>query len=176
MGTTPHGIVYAESSGAPQAWVDSLNMANSIDDKFDDYELFNSWTLEFTGGFVSAGSGGVMEGHYCQIGKLVHAEFRIQVGTSPTFTGTTLDLDLPVPAFVWGGNGVWGPLGSWIIRNNSPTEFYAGSIGLSSTSTGRASFAGAWNGTEPAGRVTNTLPIAFAVDDEFSGTLDYRAA
>ncbi|HTF39067.1 MAG TPA: hypothetical protein VK754_00545 [Propionibacteriaceae bacterium] len=175
MGTTsPHGIVYAESGGAPQAWVDSLNMANSIEDALAAYELVNSWTPVFNTGPTGLGSGGSAEGSYVQLGKLVIGSFQIVLGTSPTVSGT-FELNLPVPIFSW--TAPYMNIGSWTGRDDSPTVYYGGSIVMISTSPSRAHFSGVDSGTPSSSRrVSDTSPHTWAVNDVLTGNFMYRAA
>jgi len=172
MGTTsPHGIVYAESSGAPQAWVDSLNMANSIEAALNEYESANAWTPVFSNGFTSVGGAGQQEGFYYQIGKLVHAEFYFELASGFAMGSSNWLLTLPVAASAWAGFKTRA-LGTWAIRDDSGPNHFAGALISASVSTG-VWFGGA---DQPGGRVTETNPVAWAIGDILSGVLDYRAA
>ena len=178
MGTTGHGLVYVDSNDPPQAWVDSQNLAESVEAALDAYETWNEWTPIFNPGPTNWGSGGGVEGHYMQIGKLVHAEFRGQLGTGFVYGAGTTVLALPVPAFEFTvGNQLQAAVGSWIVRDESATRHYSGSIGIFGVSATSVSFAGAWDSTTPTFlRINETLPLTWQVDDIISGVLDYRAA
>jgi len=172
MGTTQHGIVYAESGGAPQAWVDSLNMATSIEDALDAYESVNAWSPVFSNGFISVGGAGIDEGFYYRLGNHVHAEFYFQLASGFTLGSSNWLLTLPVAASSWAGDFKARALGMWAIRDDSVPSHYAGALISASAATG-VWFAGA---DQPGGRVTESNPITWAAGDVLSGVLDYRCA
>jgi hypothetical protein len=128
---------------------------------------------------VTIGTGAIREGWWQQIGDAVLWGFRLQFGTSPAFTAEA-NLDLPVVAFAGGGLSLQGCVGSWIFRDTSAVNHYAGSIGIWDSAGVQCSFAGTWDGTAPRKRLGDNagtdLPVAVAVDDVLSGTGYYRAA
>jgi hypothetical protein len=136
---------------------------------------YTSWTPTFVTGPTSVGSG-IRQGFYEKVGKTVHAEFRVELGSGFTYTSGTTELTLPVPAFVWGGSGIQATIGNWTARNNSVPSHYAGSLGIFSSGANSVSFNGAWDGSAPKSRVDSNDPVAWASGDVLSGVLDYRAA
>lgn len=137
---------------------------------------WKSWTPVWTTGPTNVGSGGFNQGSYIQQGKMVHAEFRVQLGSSPTWGSGTTELVLPVPAFQWAGTGLQASVGSWIARNNSVPSHYTGTIGIHSSAATSVSFGGAWDNAAPRGRVDSNDPVPWVNGDIFSGSMDYRAA
>lgn len=109
------------------------------------------------------GTGPASEGYYQTIGRMVMWWFRVQLGTSPSGSGTYL-LDLPVTAYTGGGNGLNACLGNWNYRV-SGTVFYAGSMSVFASNGLQASF----TLTSSTGRMNNTTPVSPAVDHVFSG-------
>lgn len=181
MPTTGHGIFYPNSSDPVFPWEDMQDLADSVEAALDAYEAWTSWTLTWTGlgGITSVGAGGQVQGIYEQIGKLVHAEFRIELGTGFTWSGGTLELNLPVTAYTgWLGAGNQAALGFWTVRDDSVPDHYAGTLGLAGPSGAACHFNGAWDGTAPKKRVSGSgnIPVTWAAGDIISGALQYRAA
>ena len=177
--TSSHGIYYPNSTSPPQVWADMQTAATSVETALTTYETWTSWTPVYTTGPTTLGAGGVSEGFYQQIGKMVHAEWRTELGTGFAFTGTTFEMVLPLPAYVgWGGAKIQASLGSWLARDDSVPSHFAGTIGLWAAAGLSCSFGGAWNGTSPSSRVSSsaTNPITWAAGDIFGGVLTYRAA
>lgn len=140
------------------------------DDMFDLNLFTPTWTN------VTIGTTGVAnEGWYQQIGSMVMWGFRLELGTGGSFS-STINLDLPVPAYVGGGLSLQNNIGSWLLRDTSASNHYAGSIGIWSGSGLSCSFAGAWDGTAPRTRVNASSPVATAAGDVFTGSGVYRAA
>jgi len=137
---------------------------------------WKSWTPSWTTGPTSVGGSGFNQGHYLQQGKMVHAEFRVQLASGFTWTSGTAELVLPVPAFQWSGTGIQTAIGRWIARNNSTPSHFAGTIGIFTSAATSVSFAGAWAASVPNGRVDSNDPVIWASGDIFSGSMDYRAA
>lgn len=161
-----------------KVWEHFQNLANSVEAALGAYETWTSWTPTFTTGPLLIGSGGTREGSYQQLGKLVHAEFRIELGSGFTLTaGTTWEMVLPVAAITWAGAGIQSSLGSWMYRNNSVPTHYSGTIGIWAPGATSVSFGGAWDGTVPRSRISNSgIPVSMAAGDVFSGNMTYRAA
>jgi hypothetical protein len=179
MGTTGHGLIYPTSGSPVQVPEDIQTLAESVEDALDDYESYTSWVPTFGGlGGISSVGAGVIEGFYQQIGKLVFAQFRIELGAGFSFTGSTFEMNLPVTAYVFGGAGNQAALGSWTMRDDSVPDHYAGTLGLAGPSGLACHFNGAWDGTSPKKRLTSTAgtPITYASGDVISGVLHYRAA
>jgi hypothetical protein len=178
MGTTDHGLVYPTSGSPVQVPEDIQALAVSVEAALDAYEAWNSWTPVFPAGPTTIGAGGVSEGFYQRIDDLVFAQFRVELGTGFAFTGTTFELTLPVVAYDWGGSGNLATIGSWVVRDDSVPDHYAGSIGIHGPTSTSCDFPGAWDGTSPKKRVSSSagIPITWAAGDIFSGLLQYRAA
>ena len=177
MGTTGHGIDFPESGDPPQAWVDFENMANSIEAAFDAYETWHPWTPVFTtGGFSSYGSGGGAQAHYQDRGGRIHAEFLIKLGSGFAVTAGIMVMTLPVVGYGWSGDAFLASLGIWNIRDDSVPDHYTGGVFVSGSGAVGMVFGGAWDGTSPDDRVSNTSPMAWAAGDLFSAVIDYRAA
>jgi len=181
--TSPDNLTYPDASGGTSLWQHVQNLATSAQAKFAAMEAWNAWTPTFdtpgNGGITSVGAGAI-GGHYNQRGKHVHAEFRFQLGAGFAIQSGTFVLMLPVPAFVWGGNGLNAAVGSWILRDDStsPVQHMAGTLGLFQVSSDRVHFGGApiAGGGASVRRMDSTDPITWAASDILSGFLDYRAA
>lgn len=140
------------------------------DDAFDLNTFTPSWTN------VTLGTTGLAnEGWYQRIGDLVAWGFRLELGTSGTIS-STVNLDLPVPAWSGGGLGLQNTIGSWLLRDVSAGTHWAGTLGIWSSAGTSCSFAGAWNGTAPSTRLNASSPVATAVGDVLTGSGVYRAA
>jgi hypothetical protein len=185
MGATADGFIYPDNSGGVSLWTHIQNLATSIQTKRDAERLWNSWTPTWNtptdGGVLSVGAG-VNQGFYRMDGnKLVHAEFRVELGAGFSIQAGTFILNLPVPAYVWGGAAINGALGSWTARDNStsgPVVHPSGTIGNWDTGGLRVHFAGApaASFTGAPRRVDSNDPIPWASGDVLAGVLDYRAA
>jgi len=170
-------LVYPDSSGSVNTWEHWQNLAESTQAYIDSITTWNTWSLTWNPGITSIGAGGFQEGFYMQIGKWVHAQFRIQIGTAPTLSGSTWVLNLPVTAYAsWSGLGHHPALGSWLVRDNSAADYYSGTISADVASGVSCTFGGAWGGTSPNSRITSAIPVTFAVSDSLTGVLNYRAA
>lgn len=124
-------------------------------------DIFTVTTFTPTWNFT-VGTGATNEGWYAQIGELVHWGVRVQLGTSPTSSGTTsVLLDLPVDAWTGGGNGLQAVLGTFNYRDASGPSFYAGSANVFASAGTQACFILGSSTT----RLSPTNPVAFAVDD-----------
>lgn len=177
MPSTGHGIIYPDSSGNTQIWTHLQNLADSTEAALDAYEVWNSWTPVWPNVFTTLGTGAVNQGFYMRIGDLVIAQFRTQLGTSPTIAAGVLKITLPIAAHEsWGGTGLYPTLGSWTMRDNSLVRYYSGSIGADDAAGASVTFQGAWNGTAPLDRADEVIPFAWAANDIVSGVLTYRAA
>jgi hypothetical protein len=183
MTTTDHGFYYPTSGSPVQIPEDIQLLAESVETRFDTDEAFTSWTPTWPGGglggITSVGGSGQNQGFYQQIGKLVFAQFRIELASGFSFFGSTFEMALPVAAYVgWGGAGNQAALGSWTMRDDSVPDHYAGTLGLAGPSGTACHFNGAWDGTSPKKRLTSTagVPITYAAGDVISGVLNYRAA
>lgn len=133
-------------------------------------DIFNltEFTPSFTG--LSTGTGATSEGWYSQIGNLVFWGFRVQLGSSPSSSATVV-IDLPVDAWTGGGNGLQAVVGSFVFRDASTVNFYAGTATVHSSGGTNASFCLGSNVT----RLGNSVPVAFAVDDVISASGVYQA-
>jgi hypothetical protein len=133
-------------------------------------ELFNvvDWTPTWTN--VTPGTGNSNAGWYELIGDKVYFGGRLQLGTTPSFSGI-VEVSTPVSMWVGGGNQLQMCEGSWIFRDASASDHYAGALGIWSSAGTELSFSGAWNGTAPSKRITTAVPVTCAVDDvlSFSG-------
>ncbi|OFW64725.1 MAG: hypothetical protein A2135_10030 [Actinobacteria bacterium RBG_16_67_15] len=115
---------------------------------------------------ITLGTGGVITTNYCRIGTgdLVFFNGYITFGTSPAITATchiTLPTAADVTAIQW-------CVGSWVFRDDSVPDHYAGSLGIWDTGGAEISFAGAWDGTAPRDRVRVGVPMTVAVGDRLS--------
>ncbi len=182
MPTTGHGISYIDPGDQVDLDADIQQLADSVETALDVYETFNSWTPTFnSGGFTNFGGSGFNQGFYSQIGKLVHAQFRMEIASGFAVSAGLFVLNLPVTAFAWSGANNAATIGSWLLRDDSVPRHYSGGI-LTVTSGGgaRVWFGGAWDTSPapdaPSGRVSDTEPVTWAAGDVLSGTLRYRAA
>lgn len=132
-----------------------------------------SWTPTWAN--VTQGTGAVNEGYYLDLGDWIIWQFRLQFGTSPSFS-STIQINLPAAAWTGGGVSLQATLGSWTFRDTSAGKHYAGSIGIWSSAGTSASFNGAWDSTIPNSRITNAIPVTVAVDDVLSGGGIYKKA
>lgn len=169
--TSPDGIVYPTSSGSTQLWTHYQNLADSVQTALTAMKTWTSWTPVFNTGPTGIGSGGVAEGSYLLVGDLFIGSFRLELGTSPTISGT-FELNLPVPIFAW--SGVQMALGNWVARDASPTVYYSGSIVAISQSPSRCHFAGAWDGPSSSKRVSDDTPMTWVATDVLTGQLTYK--
>jgi hypothetical protein len=141
------------------------------DDIFD----LNTFTPVWTN--VTLGTTGLAnEGWYQQIGEMVLWGFRLELGTGGGFS-STINLDLPVPAYVGGGLSLQNTIGAWTMRRPSPALHYSGSIGIWSGAGTSCSFAGAWTGSAPSTRINASSPLgSVTAGDVLTGSGCYRAA
>ena len=176
--TSPHGIIYPDSSGIEDLEEHFEDLATSIETALTTYETWQSWTPTWAqGGFSSVGGSGQNQGHYIQIGSFVFAAFRIELAAGFVATAGIAAINLPVQAYsLWSVTNSVSTLGSWTARDDSATNHYSGSLAKSSSTGTAAFFDGAWNGTTNKGRVTETVPFTWAANDILSGSLTYRAA
>jgi len=144
------------AAGDPLKITDTLNLVT----------FTPSWTA------LTIGTGAVNEGWYNQQGSIVNWGFRLQLGTSPGGAGTTIQIDLPLPAWTGGGNSLQAVVGSFNIRDASTVNQYPGTITVFSSSGLSAALSLAAGNT----RWNSTTPMAVAVDDIISGSGTYRAA
>src|SRR3989304_6269304 len=118
---------------------------------------------------ITLGTGGVITTNYCRIGTgdLVFFNGYITFGTSPAITATchiTLPTAADVTAIQW-------CVGSWVFRDDSVPDHYAGSLGIWDTGGAEISFAGAWDGTAPRDRVRVGVPMTVGVPIGSGGTI-----
>lgn len=135
-------------------------------------DIFNLASFTPTWTSLTIGTGAVNEGWYSQIGDLVFWGFRTQLGTSPSFTGTAL-VDLPVAAWVGGGNGLQMVLGAFHYRRASGTLMYTGSATVFASAGTQAAFS--LGSTTTRVGSTGPTPAAAGVDDVLSASGVYRA-
>lgn len=132
------------------------------------------WTPTWSN--VTQGSGAINEGWYLQREDgLVDYAFRLQFGTTPSFS-TTIQITLPEEAWTGSGTELQATVGYYNFRDSSATYHFSGSLGVWSSDGLAASFNGAWDATAPRLRVTNAVPITVAVDDVLSGAGTYLPA
>ena len=135
-------------------------------------DSFNLVTFTPVWTALTVGSGAVNEGWYNRSGDVVHWGFRLQLGTTPSGAGTTIQMDLPVAAWTGGGSGLQAAVGSFNIRDASTVNQYPGTITVFSSSGLSCAFSLASGST----RWNSSTPMAVAVDDIISGSGVYRAA
>jgi hypothetical protein len=188
MPTTADGYVYPDLvSGGVDLAAHYQNLAVSVQARRDLDLAFTSWTPTWDtaagGGFLSVGGSGFNQGHYQQIGKTVHAEFRIELASGFSVDSGTFVLILPVAAYLWSGSVLAGAVGHWTARNDSDPFHYSGTLGLWDNTATRVSFNGTPDATiagatdaVPRSRMDSNDPIAWAAGDVLSGNLTYRAA
>lgn len=178
--TTSHGLIYPGALGSSAVDEQLGNLATSLEAALDAWETWLSWSLVWQNGPTALGAGGVAEAFYQRVGNRVHAEFRIEFGTSPTFSGSTFELLLPVPALASGGEQK--AIGRWLARDDNVTKHYAGAISCRNSSGVEVDFGGAWHTTDakPYSRVSSSagvpIPGGWAAGDVFSGVVTYLAA
>jgi hypothetical protein len=131
------------------------------------------WTPSWSS--VTQGTGAVNAGYYLDLGDWMLFSFRLQFGTSPSFS-STIQMTLPAAAWVGGGTNIQATCGSWTFRDTSGTYHYSGSMGIWSSAGTSVSFNGAWDGTQDRGRITNAVPVTVQVDDVLSGCGIYKKA
>ncbi len=129
-----------------------------------------SWTPTWTN--LTKGTGPTEAGWYLRLGRLIVAQYTLTVGTSPSWSGI-VSFTLPVEAL---DGTLDAAIGSWMFRDQSTTDWYAGTAVILSATTAR--MAGAWNGTAPREMLgeSGTSPVALAVSDKVSVCLSYLAA
>ena len=132
----------------------------------------HDWTPVIGTGVTSMGVGTTATGWYQNLSGIVTAHFYVLFAGSPAFA-STIALDLPVAA---DADGIQASFGSWVFRDNSAVQHYAGTLAVWSGGATSVSFSGAWDGTAPRSRVTNGTPFTVAAGDILSGNLSYRAA
>lgn len=125
---------------------------------------------------LTAGSGASNEGWYEVVGNMIHWGFRLEFGTSPSYSSSIL-MNLPVTAYAGGGTGLAGHVGAWGARS-SGTINYAGSIVVNDSGGLQAAFKGAWSGSVPSSNigVSSSTPFTPASGNVLSGSGSYRAA
>ncbi len=138
--------------------------------KITDSFLLNTFTPVWTA--LSIGTGAINEGWWNQQGSIVNWGFRLQLGTAPSGAGTTIQIDLPVNAWVGGGNSLQAAVGVFNIRDASTVNQYPGTLTVFSSGGGSAAFSLPTGNT----RWNSSTPMAVAVDDIISGSGTYRAA
>lgn len=126
-----------------------------------------TWTVTWTN--LTKGTGPTEEGWYMKRGRKVSAMHTLTMGTSPSWSGS---VSFPLPVECITGT-LDAAVGSWVFRDNSALDFFAGTVTLLSSTTARLS--GAWNGTAPVDFLGQggTSPVALAVSDKVSVVLDY---
>lgn len=125
---------------------------------------FASYTATTTS--ITLGTGGVITTNYMRpgTGNLVFFNGYITFGTSPAITATC-HLTLPTTANV---SAVQWCFGSWVFRDISAGDHYAGSLGGWDTGGTEISFSGSWDGTAPRDRIRTGVPVTVAADDRLS--------
>lgn len=189
--TFPDALPYPDDSYGNDLSQHLKDLADATQAKFTDQETWVSWTPTFDlvnrGGFSSLGTGGVALGHYRRTifgaDALIYAEFRFVLGTSPTIQTGLFILELPVTAYSWAGENQNQTIGSWSLRDDStssPIQHMGGTIGLFDTSNGLwGHFNSAPDNVSTFSsrfRIDSNDPIPWAVGDNFTGQLLYRAA
>jgi hypothetical protein len=142
-------------------------------------DAFNLQTYTPTWTNVILGTGADNEGWWQQIGQMVLWGFRLQLGTSPSTSGT-IEISLPVAAYTGGGASLQAALGSWVYRDDSGPDHWSGSLGSFEAAGLNASLDGVWDGTSNKTRfgtvVSTARPAVVAVSDVISGSGCYRSA
>ena len=189
--TSPDGFFYPDDSSDSDLAQHLASLAANVQTKFTAQETWTSWTPTFNtptdGGISAGGSGGHASGFYRRSssgsGAFVYAEFRFLLGTAPTIVQGAFTLILPVLAYTWGGACINQTIGSWTLRDNStsPVGHVGGALGVYNATTGDlAHLAGGPgdNGLDDMSRfrMDSNDPITFAVGDNLTGQLFYRAA
>ena len=132
------------------------------------------WTPTWTS--VTQGTSAINEGWYLERSDgLVDFRFRLQFGTTPSFSAT-IRLTLPSEAWTGSGSEIQSQIGWWGFRNSSDPYHYSGTLGIWATDGLDVSFGGAWDGTAPRSRITNGVPFTVADDDILSGGGTYLPA
>lgn len=178
MGTTDLGIIYPDSSGSGETWEHFSTLATTIDSAIGSGGTFQSWTPTWSDGPSNFGAGGTNEGYYVQVGDLVFAAFRWELGTAPVISGTEWEVVLPVPAHIWGSVS-GATIGRWVLNDFSAVRLFAGTIAIHASSHLSADFWGApATGSTAVGndRLEQAVPITMAAGDILSGYMKYRAA
>jgi hypothetical protein len=177
MPTTPGGIIYPASSDAPRVWEDMQDLATSVQAIFDANGAWTTYVPTFTAGVTAVGTGAAREGWYNRVGKVVNWGGRLQFGTGGN-VNAVIQMDMPIQAFVGGGNGLTAVIGSWQWRNAANTYHYAGSLCIYSSGGIVCSMNGAWDGTAPRQRLgaTGTPAATVGTGDVLSWSGTYRAA
>ena len=194
MPFTADGLFYPDDTNNFDLTTHLKDLADDIQAVFTASETWNSWTPTFSttinSGFTNTGTGGHAVGYYRRSrpgsGALVYAEFDFYLGTGFTapVTGsadTIFCLFLPVTAYAWAGQNQNQTIGRWTLRDDSGIYHMSGTLGLfDSSDGGRVHFGDA---PDNAGtpRISNRRididdPITWAVQDNLTGHLLYRAA
>jgi hypothetical protein len=132
------------------------------------------WTPTWSN--VTQGDGAINEGYYVERADgWVDFAFRLQFGTSPSFS-STIQINLPFESWTGSGTEVQLTIGGWTFRDTGSGHHYSGSLGIWSSAGTSASFNGAWDGTAPRSRITNAVPATVAVNDVLSGNGSFLLA
>jgi hypothetical protein len=134
--------------------------------------VIHDWEPTFDAGITTLGVGTTPLGWYTQRAGIVEGHFYIAFAGSPVFA-STISMFLPV---VGDFDGIQAAAGSWVFRDNSAGEHYAGTLGVWSGDGDSVSFSGCWDGTAPRSRITNGKPFTVAAGDILSGSFKYRSA
>lgn len=121
---------------------------------------WSTWSPTYTG--ITIGNATVVA-RYQQYGKTIFGDFLMTVGSTTTFSATTLAVSLPVTPHDAGA-----ALGVAMFLDASPV---ARTIGIAFESSGAASFL-----TSAGSLVTNTVPQTWAVSDSLRFEFKYEAA
>ena len=130
---------------------------------------WQDWTPSYTNLTVGDGS---ISARYTQIGKLVIARFRFDLGSTSTI-GTGPAISLPIDAVNGDANGP--PLGTAICKDSTGAWFAATAIQSGTTDVGI-------NLYDPSGTyisslaVTATAPFTWTTSDILSFAIAYEAA
>ncbi len=138
-------------------------------------DIFTGLWTAYTPTWTSSGTApvlvnGTIQGRYCQMGKLVIAEGRMNAGTSTTYGTGTYSWSLPVTsANPFSGNSAIGTV--W-IRDSSAGDFQGVAIDAGTTFIVRPG-ASAFGGNTAVGQ---TAPMTWASGDWITWFLCYEAA
>lgn len=125
-----------------------------------------SWTPTYVN--ITVGNGTVVN-KYIQIGKIVHAYWKLTCGGTTTIANANT---VTIPVTASSNMSINIPVGTAFVFDDSVSQRYAGWVKL--TTTGIVGFDWTIAGSEP--QVTTNFPITEATSDTYAFSITYEAA
>lgn len=138
-------------------------------------DAFNFTTFTPSFSSFTVGSGADVQGWWQQLGNFIFWGFRVEMGTSPSWSSSVL-LTLPAAAYTGAGAQLAANCGGWSARSASGAN-WGGPIVTNDSGGTQVRFTGAWSGTAPSANVgvTTSTPFTPAAGNVLSGGGVYRA-